>query len=90
MAARINKRHQDDVRKKIQTDRLIAYMHAGVFGTKYQGKDVELTQVKVSAIKCLLDKRLPDLSQVQGAGDDGEHKVTKRVEWVLVDANSRP
>lgn len=87
MAARLRKNHQDDVRAKIQTDRLIAYMHAGVFGEKFQGKDVELNPVKVSAIKCLLDKRLPDLSQVQGPAEDGSHKVTAKIEMVIVDAS---
>lgn len=87
MAARLRKTHQEDVRAKIQTDRLVAYMHAGVFGEKFQGKDIELTPVKVSAIKCLLDKRLPDLSQIQGAGEDGAHKIDARIEMVIVDAS---
>lgn len=86
MAARLRKTHQDDVRAKIQTDRLVAYMHAGVFGEKFQGKDIELTTVKVSAIKCLLDKRLPDLSQIQGAGEDGAHKIAGTIKVVIVDA----
>lgn len=87
MAARMRKSHQDDVRAKIQVDRLIAYMHAGIFGDKYQGKQVELDAVKVSAIKALLDKRLPNLSQVQGTGDGGAHKIDAKVEVVIVDAS---
>lgn len=81
MAARLRKSHQDDVRAKIQTDRLLAYMHAGVFGTKFQGKDVELTPVKVSAIKCLLDKRLPDLARTEVTGDDGGPVVVEIVRF---------
>lgn len=71
MAARLRKGHQDDVRAKIQTDRLLAYLHAGIFGTKFQGKDVVLTEVKVSAIKALLNKRLPDLARTEVTGEDG-------------------
>lgn len=71
MAVRMRKSHQDDVRSKIKADRLIAFLHAGVFGEKFQGKDVELTPVKVSAIKTLLDKSLPDLQSTELTGPDG-------------------
>lgn len=81
MAARLRKSHQDDVRAKIQTDRLLAYMHAGVFGTKYQGKNVDLTPVKVSAIKCLLDKRLPDLARTELTGKDGDQLTINLVRF---------
>lgn len=76
MAARLRKTHQEDVRAKIQCDRIVAWLQAGMFGTKFQGKDVFLTSEKVSAAKTLLNKRLPDLSQVSGPGEDGEHSVT--------------
>lgn len=69
MAARMRKNHQDDIRAKIQTDRLVAYLHAGIFGTKFQGRDVELNQVKVSAINSLLNKRLPDLKAIEHSTD---------------------
>lgn len=75
MAARMRKTHQDDVRAKIQCDRIVAWMQAGLFGTKFQGKPVDLTSEKVSAAKALLNKRLPDLSQVSGPGENGEHKL---------------
>ena len=86
MAARLRLRHQEDVRAKIQVDRLITYLHAGIFGEKFQEKEVSLDAVKVSAIKALLDKRLPNLSQVQGTGEDGAHKIDAKVEVVIVDA----
>lgn len=85
MAERIRKSHQEDVRKKIQTDRLISYLHAGIFGTKYQGKDVELTPVKVSAINSLLNKRLPDLKAIEHSSDP-DKPVQQRIEMVVVDA----
>lgn len=71
MAARLRPNHQESVRAKIQTDRLLSYLQAGIFGTKFQGKDVELTPVKVSAIKCLLDKNLPDLARTEVHGEGG-------------------
>jgi hypothetical protein len=71
MAARIRKSHQDDIRKKIQADRLISWLHAGVFGTKFQGRYVELTPDKVSAAKGLLNKALPDLARTELSGPDG-------------------
>lgn len=71
MAARLRLRHQDDVRAKIQADRIIAWLQAGVFGEKFQGKPVELTTEKVSAAKALLNKRVADLSNVELTGKDG-------------------
>lgn len=85
MAARLKKRHQDDVRAKIQVDRLIDYLHAGIFGTKFQGKDVDLTPVKVSAINALIGKRLPDLKAVEHSGNP-DRPVAQRIEMVIVDA----
>lgn len=71
MAARLNPRHQDSVRQKIQADRIIAWLQAGIFGTKYQGRDVELTPDRVSAAKALLNKSLPDLSKSEVTGEGG-------------------
>lgn len=71
MAARNNPRHQDAIRKKIQADRLIAWMQAGVFGTKFQGKPVVLSPERVSAAKALLNKCLPDLTKAELTGEGG-------------------
>lgn len=65
-------RHQDDVRAKIQADRLIQYLQAGIFGTKFQGKDVVLETAKVNAINILLKKTLPDLTATELTGKDGK------------------
>jgi hypothetical protein len=65
MAGRpMNKLHQDDVRKKIQTSQLLNRLTDHVFG------DVELQQSQIKAIEILLRKSLPDLSAVQLTGPD--------------------
>lgn len=85
MAARIKARHQDDIRAKIQADRLLAWLHAGIFGEKFQGKTVELTGDKVSAAKALLNKRLPDLSSTELTGDPNK-PLAARIEFAIIDA----
>ena len=71
MAARLKRSHQDDIRAKIQADRLIAWLHAGIFDELFQGKKVELIAVKVSAVNCLLNKSIPDLTRAELSGPDG-------------------
>lgn len=75
MGTRLRKTHQDDVRSKIQADRIIAWLQAGIFGEKFQGKPVNMDSARVRAACELLKKRLPDLSQVSGAGEGGAHLV---------------
>ena len=69
MAARINLRHQDEVRKKIQASQLINRL------TDHAFAKVEMTPTQVEAAEILLKKSIPDLSQVQGAGEEGELEV---------------
>ncbi|HWT40952.1 MAG TPA: hypothetical protein VN081_06865 [Dongiaceae bacterium] len=66
----MRKTHQDDVRTKIQASQLI-----NVLQNHALGKTEELSASRLKAIEILLKKTLPDLSQIQGAGDDGEHKI---------------
>jgi len=63
--------HQDDVRRKIQADRIINWLQAGIFGEDFQRKPVELSAEKVSAAKALLNKTLPDLTKTELTGKDG-------------------
>lgn len=72
MAARIRKPHQDEVRAKIQASQLI-----NVLQNHALGQTEELSLSRMKAIEILLRKSLPDLSSVQleGAGDNGEHKI---------------
>ena len=74
MAGRpIGVRHQDDVRRKIQSSQLINRLNDHAHGR------VDLTTTQVKACEILLKKSIPDLSQVQGSGDEGEHEVV--ISW---------
>lgn len=66
MAARMRKRHQDDVRAKIQASQLI-----NVLTDHALGVSAELSQTRLKAIEILLRKSLPDLSAVEMTGADG-------------------
>lgn len=70
MAARLRKTHQADVRTKIQVSQLL-----NVLQDHALGDTPELPASRLKAIEILLRKTLPDLSQVQGAGEEGEHLI---------------
>jgi len=59
MAARLRKTHQEDVRKKIQVSQLINRL------TNCADGKVELSSQQIQAIKILMDKSLPNLSDVK-------------------------
>ena len=71
MAARLQKRHQDEVRAKIQASQLVNRLHSIAMGET----DADASQV--NAAKSLLNKVLPDLKAVEigGAADGGPIKV---------------
>lgn len=64
MAARLNRRHQDMVRDKIQANHLINRLENHALG------EIELSQTQIKAIEILLRKTLPDLSAVEHSGDE--------------------
>ena len=66
MAARLRKTHQDDVRMKIQASQLVNRLTDHALGK------VELSSTQVRSIEILLRKSIPDLSNVQLTGEDGE------------------
>ena len=66
MAARMRKRHQDEVRAKIQASQLI-----NVLTDHALGVSDELSPTRLKAIEILLRKSLPDLSAVEMTGADG-------------------
>jgi len=66
MAARMNPRHQDAVREKIQASQLI-----NVLQNHALGKTDELSASRLKAIEILLRKSVPDLSSVEMTGADG-------------------
>tara|TARA_R100000231_G_scaffold12917_1_gene14462 strand:- start:32 stop:403 length:372 start_codon:yes stop_codon:yes gene_type:complete len=59
MARRLNPRHSEEIRKKIQASQLINRLMSHI------GGDVELQNSQITAIKILLDKSLPNLSDVK-------------------------
>jgi len=65
MAARLNPRHQDMVRDKIQASQLINRLEDHALN------GLELSQTQIKAIEILLKKSLPDLSAVEVSGQDG-------------------
>lgn len=80
MAARLNKRHDDEARNKIQVSQLINRLQANALGKL----KAEMSPGQVKSATALLAKRLPDLKAMEHTGPDGgaiEHKVT-RIELV--------
>jgi hypothetical protein len=76
----MGKRHQDDVRAKIQASQII-----NRFYDAFEGK-VELTSVQVNIGKVLLDKALPDLKAIEHSGDpDNPLNVISKIEHYIVD-----
>jgi hypothetical protein len=74
MAARLNKRHSDEVRARIQASLLVNRLHDCAMG------ELELTQIQVKAIEALLDRSVPKLSQIQHVGDE-ESPVAHVFRW---------
>ena len=83
MAARLNRMHSEQVRAKIQASALITRLHACAMG------EVELTPTQVNAIKSLLDRSVPKLSQIQHTGEDGGPiETVSRIELVALRGDS--
>jgi len=77
MAARLNPRHTEMVRQKIQASVVIDRLQKHLKG------EVELSATQVRAAEILLDRSVPKLSQIQHTGEGGgpvKAKVT--VEFV--------
>lgn len=71
----IGKRHQEDVRKKIQASQLI-----NVLQNHALGETEELSASRLKAIEILLRKSIPDLSSVQLDGDlNVEGEINKNI-----------
>ena len=75
MAGRpIGVRHQEDVRRKIQSSQLINRLTNHAIG------EIDLTPTQIKAIEILLRKSIPDLAAVQLSGDN-ENPVSLRFTW---------
>ena len=74
MAARLHLRHQDEVRRKIQTSQLINRLQDHGLGK------IELSQTQVRAAEILLRKTIPDISAVEIAADiQGEMTISHKI-----------
>jgi hypothetical protein len=65
MAARIRKKHQDEVRAKIQASQLINRLQNHALNTEVD----ELKPSQLKAIEILLKKSVPDLQSTEITGD---------------------
>jgi hypothetical protein len=81
MAARLNPRHQEMVRDKIQASQLINRLESHALG------EIELSQTQIRAIEILLKKTLPDLSSVELTGDPENPVSIQEIGIRAVDAD---
>lgn len=80
MAARtLRPRHSEEIRTKIQSTQLVNALSNHVFGKN------EMSSTQIKAAEILLRKSLPDLTQVSGPGDGGEHTVINSIKEIIVD-----
>jgi flagellar biosynthesis/type III secretory pathway M-ring protein FliF/YscJ len=78
MAARLNKRHQDFVREKIKASQLVNRLTDHAFG------EIELSTSQIRAIEILLNKSVPNLSNVALTGEDGGPVEISTIERKIV------
>ena len=81
MAARLNPRHQQMVRDKIQASKLIEVLHDHAVGLID-----EIKPSRLKAIEILLKKSVPDLQSVELTGDP-EAPVNVAVRWKKSETN---
>ena len=81
MAARLNPRHQQMVRDKIQASKLIEVLQDHAMGLS---DDIKPTRLK--AIEILLKKSVPDIQSIELTGDP-EAPVSVAVRWKKSETN---
>lgn len=79
----MNKLHQEDVRKKIQTSQLINVLQKHALGE--DGPKAELSMTRMKAIEILLRKSIADLSAVTISGDPDKPLGVTLVERKVID-----
>lgn len=80
MAERLRKRHQDEIRTKIQVSQLINVLENHALGITE-----ELANSRIKAIELLLNKTLPNLQSTEISGDeDNPLNIIGRIERVIV------
>lgn len=81
MAARLNPRHQDMVRAKIQASQLINVLQNHALNAEGE----ELSASRLKAIEILLRKSVPDLQSIQLTGDE-DNPLLHKIELEIVKA----
>ena len=79
MAARLNPRHTEMVRQKIQASVLIDKLQKCVDG------ELEMNRNQLTAAIALLDRSVPKLQQIQHSGDE-TNPLLQRIEIEVVKA----
>lgn len=78
MAARLNNRHSDMVRAKIQASQLINVLQNHALGAVNE----DLSPSRLKAIEILLRKSVPDLQSIQLSGDEENPvQIVNKYEW---------
>ena len=83
MAVRLNKRHSDMVRTKIQASQLINRLTDHAFG------ECELSTTQLRAIEILLNKAVPNLAAIAVQSLDSADEQLKQITVKLVGESSR-
>lgn len=83
MAARLNPRHSDMVRAKIQATQLINVLQNHALNVDGE----ELSASRLKAIEILLRKSVPDLQSIQLSGDE-ENPLIQKIELEIVKAKA--
>ena len=82
MAKRLNPRHQEMVRDKIQATQLIKRLTSHALG------EIELTSTQVRAIEILLNKSVPNLQSIDMQADVDAGLTIELVSYLDEDQNT--
>jgi hypothetical protein len=78
MAERLNPRHSDMVRAKIQASQLINVLQNHALNAEGE----ELSASRLKAIEILLKKSVPDLKALEISGNEDKPVVLKAYSWM--------
>lgn len=86
MAGRpMGRRHQDDVRAKIQVSQLLNVLHKQAL----EDDAAEISNIRLKAIEILLKKSLPDMTAVTISGDeDNPLTMISKVQREIIDPSN--
>jgi hypothetical protein len=82
MAARINRKHSEDIRKKIQASVILHRLQ------KHFNGELDLSRTQLKAAEIMLDRAVPKLAQIQHTGADGEPFTVNVIRFTDAHSNS--